>query len=241
MITIRDHIAALVGAALAEAQARGHLPEGSVDGPLVERPQRAGHGDFASSAPMRLARSMRMNPMAIAEQIVSAMADDETVEAVSIAPPGFVNVALSPDWLARQVDAVVRAGALYGNVDAGAGKRVQLEFVSVNPTGPIHVGHARGAVFGSALAEVMAAAGYDVQREYYFNDAGSQMERFNLSLLARYLQQHGRDAEVPEDGYVGEYMVDLAREIAYEVGAKFLDAPEDEAAAGRGRAGGSSV
>ena len=237
MITIRDRIEGLVQAALAEAQAQGLLPEGSVEGHLVERPQRAGHGDFASSAPMRLARSMRMNPMVIAEKLVSAMAEDETVDAVSVAPPGFVNIALSPDWLARQVDAVIRAGARYGNVDAGAGRRVQLEFVSVNPTGPIHVGHARGAVFGSALAEVMAAAGYDVQREYYFNDAGSQMERFNLSLLARYLQHHGREAEVPEDGYVGEYMVDLAREIAYEVGAKFLDAPEDEAAAGVGALG----
>ena len=102
---------------------------------------------------------MRMSPMAIAEKIVAAMPDDETVDSVSVAPPGFVNIALSPGWLARQVDAVVRAGACYGNVDAGAGKRVQLEFVSVNPTGPIHVGHARGAVFGSALAEVMAAAG----------------------------------------------------------------------------------
>ena len=109
--------------------------------------------------------------------------------------------------------------------------------MSVNPTGPIHVGHARGAVFGSALAEVLAAGGYDVQREYYFNDAGSQMDRFNLSLLARYLQQHGREAQVPEDGYVGEYMVDLAREIAGEVGEKFLDAPEDEAAAGVGALG----
>ena len=237
MTTIRDHIEALVGAALEQAQAEGRLPGGSVDGKLVERPQRADHGDFASSAPMRLARVMRMSPMAIAERIVDAMAGDEAVGAVSVAPPGFVNVALDPAWLSRQVDAIVGAGAQYGNVDAGAGRRAQVEFVSVNPTGPIHVGHARGAVFGSALAEVMVAAGYDVQREYYFNDAGSQMERFDRSLLARYLQRHGRDAEVPEDGYVGEYMVDLAREIADEVGAKFVDAPGDEAAAAVGAIG----
>ena len=237
MTTIRDHIAALVGSALADAQARGLLPDADVEGPLVERPQRADHGDFASSVPMRLARPMRMSPMEIAGRIVDAMAGDETVDSVSIAPPGFVNVALSPDWLARQVDAVVRAGASYGDVDAGAGRSIQIEFVSVNPTGPIHVGHARGAVFGSALAEVMAAAGYDVQREYYFNDAGSQMERFDRSLLARYLQQHGRDAEAPADGYVGEYMVDLAREIVDEVGDRYLDAPEDEAAAGVGALG----
>ena len=237
MTTIRDHIAALVGNALADAQARGLLPDADVEGPLVERPQRADHGDFASSVPMRLARPMRMSPMEIAGRIVDAMAGDETVDSVSIAPPGFVNVALSPDWLARQVDAVVRAGASYGDVDAGAGRSIQIEFVSVNPTGPIHVGHARGAVFGSALAEVMAAAGYDVQREYYFNDAGSQMERFDRSLLARYLQQHGRYAEAPADGYVGEYMVDLAREIVDEVGDRYLDAPEDEAAAGVGALG----
>jgi len=238
LTTIRDHIATLVDLALSEAQCQGLLPEGAADGPLVERPQNAEHGDFASSIPMRLARTMRMSPRGIAEKLASTMPDDEAVGAVSVASPGFVNIRLSAAWLARQVDTIIEAGPTYGNVDLGTGKRVQVEFVSVNPTGPMHVGHARGAVFGSTLAEVLAAAGYDVQREYYFNDAGSQMVRFYQSLYARYLQQLGRDAEVPEDGYRGEYMIDLAREIVEEDGGKYLDmAEEEQAVASLGAAG----
>ncbi|MCY4527640.1 MAG: arginine--tRNA ligase, partial [Chloroflexi bacterium] len=118
------------------------------------------------------------------------------------------------------------AGASIGSVDDGKGTRVQVEFVSVNPTGPIHVGHGRGAVFGSALASVLEAAGYDVQREYYINDAGNQMDKFNQSVYARYVQAFGRDGEVPEDGYAGDYLVDLAAELREEFGEKFLDMDE---------------
>ena len=237
MTTIRDHIAKLVERALADAQGEKLLPEAVVDGPEIERPQNPEHGDFASSLPLKLARPMRMDPMSIAEKLASAMPEDAAIDRTWVVPPGFVNVALSPGWLARQVDRIGEARETYGNVDVGGGKRVQVEFVSVNPTGPLHVGHARGAVFGSTLAEVLAAAGYDVQREYYFNDAGSQMERFGQSLHARYLQVFGREAELPADGYVGEYMVDLAREIGEQDGEKYLSMPEEEAVADLGAVG----
>ena len=162
---------------------------------------------------------------------------DDTVGRVWAAPPGFINFALSPAWLREQVDVIRDAGTSYGASAIGAGQRVQVEFVSVNPTGPIHVGHARGAVFGSALAEVLAAAGFDVQKEYYFNDAGTQMDRFNQSLFARYVQESGGEAELPEDGYQGEYMVELAREIKAANGDRYLQMPEEEAAVELGRLG----
>ncbi len=226
--TIGHQITKLLAGALNDAQRRQLLPSGEVGDLSVERPQDQEHGDFASSAPLKLARPMRMDPMAIAETLASQIAVEGPLERVWAARPGFVNFALSPSWLAAQVDVIRRAGSTYGNVDVGAGQRVQVEFVSVNPTGPLHVGHARGAVIGSALANVLAAAGYDVEREYYFNDAGSQMDRFNQSLYARYLQEFGREAQLPADGYQGDYMVDLAREIREDEGDRFLDVPEQD-------------
>ena len=234
---IRDDIERLLRAALAEAQQRGMLPPAPSGELSVERPQNPERGDFASSAPLKLARPMRMDPMDIAEKIASLIPAEGPVEKIGAARPGFVNFVLKTEWLSQQVDVIREAGAGYGNVDIGAGSRIQVEFVSVNPTGPLHVGHARGAVFGSALAEVLDAAGYDVQREYYFNDAGSQMDRFNKSLHARYLQQHGREAQLPEDGYRGEYMVDLARELKEDEGEKYLSMPEEEALVGLGSEG----
>ena len=140
-----------------------------------------------------------------------------------------MNLRLNPAWLAEQVDVIRQARDTYGSVDDGKGTRVQVEFVSVNPTGPIHVGHGRGAVFGSSLASVLEAAGYDVQREYYINDAGNQMDLFNRSVYARYVQAFGGEAEVPEEGYSGDYLVDLAGELREEFGDKYLDMDEDRA------------
>jgi len=170
-----------------------------------------------------------MSPMAIAEALAQAIAAEGPVERVSVAKPGFINFSLSPSWLVRQVDAIRDLGPSYGSSDLGAGQRVQVEFVSVNPTGPLHVGHARGAVIGSALANILDAAGFEVQREYYVNDGGSQMDQFSLSLYARYKQLFGTDAELPPDGYRGEYVIDLARELQAEKGDAFLNIPEHEA------------
>ena len=236
-MTVRNEISQLVSDALDEAQRLELLPSVAVDQVVIDRPQKPEHGDFATGLPLKLARAMRMSPLKIAETLVSLVPTDGAIERVAVAPPGFINFTLAPGWLSEQVEVIRRAGPEYGNVDLGQGERVQVEFVSVNPTGPLHVGHVRGAVFGSALAEVLAAAGYDVQREYYFNDAGSQMDRFNQSLYARYLQQSGREAQLPPDGYRGEYMVDLARQIEQEEGSEYLSMPEEEAVARLGELG----
>ena len=223
--------------AIAETQAKGLLPSVNVPDPVIERPQGRGHGDYSCSLALKLARPMRKNPMEIAGIIAAEIPQDESVERVDVARPGFINFTLNPAWLARQVETVLDSGPSFGNADVGAGRRVQVEFVSVNPNGPIHVGHARGAVFGSALANVLEAAGYDVEREYYVNDGGNQMALFYRSLHVRYLQALGRDAELPEGGYRGDYLVDFAREIAEEEGDRFAAMPEDEAVAAIGAVG----
>ena len=228
-MTLIDRVRDLLTDALRAAQADGRLPDVEVDAVTVERPQNPEHGDFATSTPMKLARVMRRNPFDIAEAIASSTATGGILESAEAVRPGFVNLRLNPAWLAEQVDVIRQARDTYGSVDDGKGTRVQVEFVSVNPTGPIHVGHGRGAVFGSSLASVLEAAGYDVQREYYINDAGNQMDMFNRSVYARYVQAFGREAEVPEEGYSGDYLVDLAGELREEFGDKYLDMDEDRA------------
>ncbi len=235
--TVRGRVAQMVLDALRDAQKEGLLPEANVEDAAIERPPNPVHGEFASSIPLKLARTMRMSPMAIAEQIAAKIAVEEPLGKVSVARPGFINFELLESWLAGQVEAIREAGEEFGNVGVGKGERVQVEFVSVNPTGPLHVAHARGAVIGSALANVLSAAGYDVEREYYINDAGNQMDKFNESLFARYQQLLGKSADFPEDGYVGEYMVDLASEIRVAEGDRFGDAPPADAVAELGEIG----
>jgi len=228
-MTIKDDIENLVRNALAEAQKSDLLPSVKVGDIAIDRPQQAGHGDFASSLPLKLAKPMRMNPMLIAEKIESLIPTEGIVESVSIAAPGFINFSLKQSWLAEQVDVIREAGDSFGNVDVGKGLRVQIEFVSANPVGPLHVAHARGGVIGSALANILEAGGYNVDREYYFNDAGAQIIHFKRSLFARYQQEFGREVKVPEDGYHADYMVDLAREIKEEEGDRLLNLPEEQA------------
>ena len=227
--TVRGHVAKLVIDALVDAQSEGLLPPADVDSAAIERPPNPEHGEFASSLPLKLARPMRMSPIAIAECVASRIEVEEPIGKVWVARPGFINFSLLDSWLARQVDAIREAGDKYGDVRVGEGEGVQVEFVSVNPTGPLHVAHARGAVIGSTLANVLSAAGYDVEREYYINDAGNQMDKFNESLFARYQELLGNPAEFPEDGYVGGYMVDLAREIREAEGDRFADVPPADA------------
>ena len=236
-MSIQERISRLLAEALLRAQRDEALPSVELPEPGVERTQKPEHGDFACALPLRLARPMRMSPMAIAERVVERIDADETIERAWVAPPGFVNFSLAPSWLVSRIEDILEAGPSYGSSNLGAGRRVQVEFVSVNPTGPLHVGHARGAVFGSALANVLEAAGYDVQREYYVNDAGNQIDTFGRSLHARYLQILGRDAPLPEDGYRGDYMLDLAGDLKGEVGDRFLDVDETRAAAELGGLG----
>ena len=234
---IKGHIARLIKDALEQAQRDGLLPSLLVEDVPVELPQNPAHGDYSCSLPLKLARPLRMDPLAIAERVASAISPDDALESVRAVPPGFINISLKGSWLAQQVDAIREAGDTYGNVDVGSGQRVQVEFVSVNPTGPLHVAHARGAVIGSALANILTAAGLDVVREYFFNDAGTQIDQFSQSLFARYQQLFGRDAEVPPDGYLGEYMIDLAQGLKDEEDDRFLRMPESEAVSELGKLG----
>ena len=230
---VRDRIAEIVRQALIAAQSADELPSIAVDDIAVERPQNPEHGDFATSLPLKLARPMRMNPLQIAERLAARLPvgsqNDGLLESATVARPGFINLTIKHSWLQEQVETIRATGSKFGNIEAGDSQSVQIEFVSANPVGPLLISHARGGVIGSALANVMAAAGFDVTREYYFNDAGAQIGHFARTLHARYLQQCGRDAEVPEDGYHGEYMVDLAAEIFREEGERFLDVEEADA------------
>ena len=225
----KDHIAQQISQALTAAQRESALPDVPVEEIAVERPQNPDHGDFASSLPLKLARPMRMPPLRIAEAIASRIPQGEMLAAATVAPPGFINFALQRQWLLNQVDAVRAAGPDFGSTDLGSGESVQIEFVSANPVGPLHIAHARGGVLGSALANILQAAGYQVTREYYFNDAGAQIGHFQRTLYTRYQQQCGIQAELPPDGYQGEYMIDLAAEIHSEQGDALLSLPQSDA------------
>ena len=217
---ITQILAKLVAEALESAQTTGVLPaSGEVD-IKIERPKLAGHGDFSTSLPLTLARTMRVPPIQIAAAIVDAMPQGEMIGSVTSADPGFVNFKLSTHWLQSQVKIVRGLGEKFGTVDSGLGKSVQVEFVSVNPTGPLHVGHARGAVIGSSLANVLEAAGYEVQREYYVNDAGTQMRVFYDTLYSRVMQASGRDVPLPDPAYPGDYLKTLAADLLNDLGEK---------------------
>jgi arginyl-tRNA synthetase len=219
---IKRKLAEALERAVTQAQREGVLASTTLPEVIVERPQNPEHGDYASSLPLKLARTADIAPPAIAEKILKFLPPLPEVAKIVVVAPGFINFKLSSDWLTKQVAAILDAGDAYGNIDLGGGKSVQIEFVSVNPTGPLHVGHGRGAVMGSTLANVLSAAGYAVEKEYYINDAGSQLDAFNRSLYVRYQQCLGVNAEMPSDGYLGNYMVDLAEKIVDKEGKRFL-------------------
>ncbi len=223
--TLRDRVGALVAGAARAAMEAGSLPDVALPDDLVERPRDASHGDYASSLPLRLARSAMMPPLAIAEAIAEHLPANDVIDAPRIAPPGFINLSLAEHFVQGEIDRVIAEGPAFADSDLGQAKLVQLEFVSANPTGPLHVGNGRGAAIGDTLASVLAAAGYEVEREYYVNDAGTQTDVFAETLYARYQQQHGRDVPLPEGGYPGEYMVDLATQMREREGERFLAAP----------------
>jgi arginyl-tRNA synthetase len=236
-LVIRQKLVKLLAQAASKAQEAGKLPLVALPEITIEHPQNPEYGDYASSLPMKLARATGVNPLAIAQEIAGFAMLTSEIDKITVAPPGFINFTLKSDWLTRQVDSILEAGDSYGNIDLGRSSRVQIEFVSVNPTGPLHVGHGRGAILGSTLANVLAAADYRVEKEYYINDAGSQVDAFYRSLYARYQQSLGVDAEMPSDGYLGSYMVDLAKEIIAEEGDKFLSLPLEKAPSQLGQIG----
>ncbi len=224
---IRDEIRALVEAALVAAQASGALPTFTAPEVQLEHPARPEHGDYSANLPLRIQGLARMKAIEVAEALLPHVPAHPAVVEVRIAPPGFLNFYLDPAWAAAQADVIADAGATYGGSDRGAGQRIQVEYVSANPTGPVHVGNGRGAAIGSTLALVLRAAGYDVAQEYYVNDAGTQIAVFTRTLYARYQQLFGRTVEIPENGYPGAYMIEIAREIVAEHGERFLR-PEGE-------------
>jgi len=234
---IKQKLIDLLTRAVSEAQQAGKLPSVTLPEVTVERPQTPEHGDYASSLPLKLARATGVSPLTIAEDIAGLIVPSPEIDSIVAAPPGFINFTLKSDWLTRQVDSILVAGDSYGNIDLGQGSRVQLEFVSVNPTGGLHVGHGRGAILGSTLANILTAAGYKIEKEYYVNDAGSQIDAFYRSLYARYQQCLGIDAEIPTDGHFGSYMIDLAKEIIAEEGDRFLTLPRQEAVLQLGQLG----
>ncbi len=234
---LKQRLVELLTRAANEAQKLGKLPVVTLPEVVIERPQNPEHGDYASSFPLKLARTTGLSPLIIANEMVGLMTPSPEIGSIAVAPPGFINFTLKSDWLTRQVDSILEAGDAYANLDLGQGGRVQLEFVSVNPTGPLHVGHGRGAILGSTLANVLTSAGYTVEKEYYINDGGSQINAFYRSLYVRYQQCLNVDAELPSDGYLGGYMIDLAGEIMAEEGDRFLTLPEPEAVSQLGRLG----
>ena len=195
-----------------------------------EVPKYKSHGDFACNLAMMLAKPLRCAPRAIAEAIVSHLGEDEDIAKAEVAGAGFINFYLTPNWLYRVMEDIESRGTDYGKIDLGKGKRVMVEFVSANPTGPMHMGNARGGALGDCLASVLEYAGYDVTREFYVNDAGNQIEKFANSLNARYIQElKGEDAiEFPEDGYHGDDIREHAKAFIKLYGDKHLNVSEDE-------------
>jgi arginyl-tRNA synthetase len=225
-MSIRDDIARLVDAAARAAQAAGEIPAVVLPQPSVERPMRPEHGDYASNLPLQLSRAARQNPMQLAETIAKHIGAHGAIGEVSVAAPGFINIRLADAWLAEQVNNVLSLGDGFVRSEMGAGKRVQVEFVSANPTGPLHVGNGRWASIGDSLSRTLAAAGYEVEKEYLVNDAGTQSQVFGDTVFARYQQLFGRDVEIPREGYPGDYVIEVAQEIKDALGDRFLDAGE---------------
>jgi arginyl-tRNA synthetase len=211
------------------AQKLGKIPDIDLPEVTLERPQNSKHGDYASSYPMKLARAARTNPLTIARELVLLMDKNNDIADIDIAPPGFINFTFKNSWLTSRVNSILADGEKFGDSNMGKGSKIQLEFVSANPTGPLHVGNGRGAILGSALARVLKAAGYQVEQEYYINDAGTQVKTFSRSLYARYQQIQNIDAEMPSDGYQGTYITDLAKEILGEAVGSFSKMPEEDA------------
>jgi arginyl-tRNA synthetase len=239
---IRDEIADIVYKAARKAQRKGSLPKTEIPEVVIERPRRAEHGDYATGQPLKMIADVNrtlkeagkptLTPTEVGKRIARRMEPAPFMGQVEVVAPGFINFTLDDSWLARQVEAILAAGEAFGDVDLGHGRRVQVEFGSANPTGPMHVGFGRNLILGDTIANVLAAAGYDVQREYYVNDAGVQMENFGESLYVRYCELLGRDCgEIPEGGYHGEYVKDWAQRIVDAEGDRFLDVDPDEAVA----------
>jgi len=233
---MKQHLADLLAHAVAGLRATGHLPTDGEARIEVEPTKSKEHGDFATNLALTLAKLARAKPRELAEKIVKALPASDKVVKVEIAGPGFINFFLNPTAYHDVVNVILAAGEKYGHGTAGRGRRVQVEFVSANPTGPLHVGHGRGAAYGATVANLLDAAGFNVHREYYINDAGRQMDILGTSVWLRYLELCGEKFDFPVNGYKGDYIYDIGATLHRENGDKyrhpaakvFEDVPADE-------------
>ena len=222
-----SEIRALVLAALEKMTADGQLPTGlSFDAVAVEPPRDPLHGDMATNAAMVLAKPSGRKPREIADELAASLRQDDRITAVDVAGPGFLNLRLAPAVWQTLIKNVLEHGQSFGRSSVGAGQRVNVEYVSANPTGPLHVGHTRGAVFGDALASLLDYAGYAVTREYYINDGGAQVDVLARSVYLRYLEAHGRDVAFEDGTYPGDYLIPVGQALKDKVGAEFIDKGE---------------
>ena len=211
-------------------EAGQELPEGFMV--RLERPRQAGHGDWATNIAMQLAKPFGIKPRELADKLINKVPLGEIVEKAEVAGPGFINFTLASNWITETVKSTINQNENYGRVNSGKGRRIQVEFVSANPTGPLHMGHGRGAAVGDITASILDFAGWDVEREYYINDAGLQMELLGKSAQSRYFDALGRgdEAPMPEDGYHGDYMTDIARSFVEKYGDELAKRPMEETA-----------
>lgn len=213
--------AAVIQAGLAE--------ENQIPNVVLEIPKEKAHGDYSTNMAMQLARIAKKAPRLIAEEIVNHIDKEKaSIEKIEIAGPGFINFYMNNHYLTKLIPLILNSGEKYGESNSGKGRKVQVEFVSANPTGDLHLGHARGAAVGDSLCNILSMAGYDVTREYYINDAGNQIHNLALSVEARYFQALGMEKEMPEDGYHGEDIVQIGKRLAEEFGDKYIHASEEE-------------
>jgi len=229
--TIKKQINEVVKNSISKAVQNGELPQFTVDELFIEIPKEKGHGDFSTNIAMQAAKTVRKAPRQVAEIIIKNMDLSNTyIDRVEAAGPGFINFFLTNAWLYDVLKVIQKEKENYGNLDIGRGQKVMVEFVSANPTGPLHMGNARGGALGDCIASVLEKAGYDVTREFYINDAGNQIEKFGISLEARYIQLlKGEDAvEFPEDGYHGEDIIDHMKAYIEENGDNLLYVDSEE-------------
>ncbi|MES9876882.1 MAG: arginine--tRNA ligase [Candidatus Sedimenticola sp. PURPLELP] len=237
---MKVQIQQLVSQALEKIAAEGVIPSDQIPQPVIERARDERHGDFACNVAMVLAKLARSKPRDLAEKLIAALPESPLIEKVEIAGPGFINFYLAGGAYQSLIPGIIEQGHGFGRSDLGQGKRVQVEFVSANPTGPLHVGHGRGAAYGAVVADLLEAVGYDVHREYYVNDAGRQMDILATSVWLRYLELCDEELTFPANGYKGDYIWDIAatlhreHEEVYKQGADdvFADIPADEPVGG---------
>lgn len=221
---IKEKVVANLTKAAETAQNAGDLTFESLPNFVLEEPREKQHGDLATNLAMVLTKQARKSPREIAGILMKHFETEGTwIQSHEIAGPGFINFKLDPTWLNGVIPQILGQGKDYGKVNLGQGQKVQVEFVSANPTGLLHMGNARGAALGDSLASLLTAAGYEVSREFYINDAGNQIHNFALSLEARYLQQLGQDVPFPEGGYHGEDLIDTVKGLIAKVGDKYLN------------------